>query len=71
MKFNFNCLQQMARNNRNYKEFSFIRLINNFAAFIGYVLIFRGIYNGNLTDELSRIITAVQGIILMLFYNFF
>lgn len=61
----------MARSKRNYNEFSFIRLINNVAAFIGYVLIFKGIYNGNLTDELSKIITAVKGIFLMLFYKIF
>ena len=61
----------MARSKRNYSEFSFVRLVNNIAAFIGYVLIFKGIYNGNLTDELSKIITACKGIIYMLFYKFF
>lgn len=61
----------MARSKRNYNEFLFIRLINNIAAFIGYILIFKGIYNGNLTDELSKIITAVKGIFLMLFYKIF
>ena len=61
----------MARNNRNYKDFSVLKLLNNFAAFIGYILIFRSLYNGTLSEDLIAILNAAKGIFVMIIYKLF
>ena len=61
----------MARNNRNYKEFSVLKLSNNFAAFIGYILIFRSLNNGTFSEDLIAILNAAKGIFVMIIYKLF
>ena len=61
----------MAKYKRNTSEFSLFRLVNSIAAFVGYTLIFKALVNGNLTEELSKQFTALEGIFLMLYYKLF
>lgn len=61
----------MAKYKRNTSEFSLFRLVNSIAAFIGYTLIIKALISGNLTEELSRLFTALDGIFMMLYYKLF